>query len=924
MNIRKLASLSIVLVLSGVLLAGEKIGFDALTCDFRENPIGVDNNQPVFGWILHSSSDNVCQKSYEIIVSDRLDDIEHYKGENWSSGIVHSSNNIHVKYEGEPLKSFMRYYWRVRIFDMYGNSSGWSDVASFQMAMLNERDWEAQWISDGSNVPEKMEDFYKDDPAPLFGREFTIEKKVESAMLYISGLGYYEAYLNGRKISDYFLDTGWTAYDKQVLYNVHDISNLIENGNNKFGAIVGNGWHNLVPLKFWGRHIFRNGLASGQPILKAQLRIRYADGSTETISTDENWKVTQSPVLRNSIFLGEYYDASREDGSWYGLKNKTSEWNPVYIASGSMGSMSVQTSPPIRIYKEITPKSVIRQPDGKYLFDMGENFAGIVRIKLKEGIKGQKISLRYGEDICSDGTINVLTSVAGQIKGLGVGGPGAPDIAWQEDIYISSGEGEIEEWSPRFTFHSFRYVEVSGWPGIPDAESLIGLALAADLDRHGSFSSSNTMFNCLYEVIDRTFLSNVFSVQSDCPAREKLGYGGDIVATAGSYLYNYNMHTFYRKSVRDFANDQRENGGITETAPYVGISDKGPDVESGPLGWQLAYPYLIKQLYEFYGDTSLINDHFESLERQVRFLCSSAQDDLYSIGLSDHESLDEKPVALTSSLFYYHHVKLFAEFAGILGKKEIQDEYIAKQEEIKQKVIQKFIREDGQADNGTQTAQIFALWYQLTDDDDDLKRRLVGKLEEALIKQEWHISTGIFGTKMLFDVLRDIEKEDWAYKVADQRTFPGWGYMLDRGATTLWETWAYSDDVYSHNHPMFGSVNEWFYQSILGINPLSPGFKTIKIKPGFPHGLTWASGHYQSAYGVIGSKWSIQNGNLNLDVEIPVNTMAEIWLPLKYGKVIHENGSKINRSKRILDFRTETTHIVVSVGSGIYHFQVSD
>lgn len=923
MRIRKFALLSIALVSSSLLLAWEKIGFDALTCDFRENPIGVDNYQPLFGWLFHSSSDNIYQKSYEIIVSEFLDDIEHYKGNNWSSGIVHGSNNIHVKYEGEPLKSFTRYYWRVRVFDMDGNSSEWSDVASFQMAMLHERDWDAQWISDGSNVPEKAEDFYKDDPAPLFGREFTIEKEVESAMLYISGLGYYEAYLNGMKISDYFLDTGWTAYDKQVLYNVHDISNLIENGNNKFGAIVGNGWYNLPPLKFWGRHIFRNALVSGRPILKAQLRIRYADGSTETISTDENWKVTQTPVLRNSIFLGEHYDASREDGGWHGLKDETSEWGPAYIVSGPMGRMSVQASPSIRIYKEITPKSITKQPDEKYLFDMGENFAGIVRINVKGGTKGQKISLRYGEDISPDGTINVMTSVAGQIKGPGVGGPGAPDIAWQEDSYIVKGGEEPEEWNPRFTFHSFRYVEISGWPGIPDAENLTGLALAADLDRHGSFSCSNTMFNRLYEVIDRTFLSNVFSVQSDCPAREKLGYGGDIVATAESYLYNYNMHTFYKKAVQDFANDQRKSGGITETAPHVGISDRGPSLESGPLGWQLAYPYLIKQLYEFYGDTSLIKDHFENLERQIQFLSDKAQDGLYSIGLSDHESLDEKPVALTSSLFYYHHVKLFAEFAGILGKKEIQEEYITNQEEIKQKIIRKFIREDGQVDNGTQTAQIFALWYQLIDDD-DLKRRLVGKLEEALIKEEWHISTGIFGTKMLFDVLRDIKKEDWAYKVANQRTFPGWGYMLDRGATTLWETWVYSDNVFSHNHPMFGSVNEWFYRSVLGINSLSPGFKTIKIKPGFSNGLTWASGHYQSAYGVIGSKWSIQNGNLKLDVEIPVNTTAEIWLPLKYGKIIQENGSKINHSKRILDFRTEATHTVVSIGSGKYHFQVSD
>lgn len=921
MKIKKLVLLSFVLVFSGILLAGEKIDFDLLTCDFRKNPIAVDSNHPVFGWRLQSNSDNVFQKAYEIIVSDCIDEIKNLKGNNWSSGIVQSNNNRHVKYEGIPLKSFTRYYWRIRVYDTNDRPSAWSDIASFDMAMLDENDWEAQWISDGSNAPEETADFYKDDPAPLFSREFNIEKEVELAMLYISGLGYYEAYMNGIKISDYFLDTGWTAYDKQVLYNVHDISSLMSGGNNKLGAIVGNGWYNLLPLKFWGRHTFRDILSSGRPILKAQLRIRYKDGSTEVISTDENWKVTRSPIVRNSIFLGEYYDATLEDESWYGLKDKTRDWKSVSVVPGPTGRMSVQTSPPIKIYKETTPKHIIKQPGGKYLVDMGENFAGVVKIKVK-GPKGQKISFRYGEDIGLDGTINVMTSVAGQIKGPGTGGPGAPDIAWQEDSYILRGEEAVEEWHPKFTFHSFRYVEVSGWPGILDKKSITGLALAADLERTGSFVCSNTMFNNLFEVIDRTFLSNVFSVQSDCPAREKLGYGGDIVATAESYLFNYNMQTFYRKTVEDFANDQRANGGITETAPYVGISDKAPDAESGPLGWQLAYPYLIKQLYDFYGDISIINDHFENLEKQVRFLISNAEDDLFSIGLSDHEALDEKPIALTSSLFYYHHLKLFAEFAGIVDKKEKEEDYKRRSEIIRQKIIQQFFQEDGQMDNGTQTAQLFALWYQIIKDN-EARESLLNKLEESFAKQGWHLSTGIFGTKMLFDVLRDLEKEDWAYEIANQRTFPGWGYMLEHGATTLWETWAYSDNVYSHNHPMFGSINEWFYRSILGINLAEPGFNKIVIRPQLPEGLSWASGHYDSIHGRIGSTWKIDKGVFYLDVEIPVNTTAEIWLPKKQGEIVHVDGLLLDASGRILETDAESNHIIARIGSGKYSFQVS-
>lgn len=911
--------IAIAFIFSGIITANNSISIVNMRCDYRENPIAVDNEQPVFSWRLHSSSDSIYQKAYEIIVSDCIDEVQRNIGDKWNSKIINSSNNNLIVYKGVPLESFVRYYWRVRVYDIHGNPSNWSEIAWFDTAMLKDSDWTAKWISDGSNSPMIIEDFYKDDPAPLFGKEFSVGNQVESAKLYISGLGYYEAYLNGEKISPFLLDAGWTAYDHQVLYNVHDITHLLRDGVNDFGAIVGNGWYNLLPLKFWGRHIFRDALASGRPTLKAQLLIQYVDGSVDIIPTDESWKVTKTPILRNSIFLGEFYDATLEDENWYGLKNITSGWIPATIIDGPKGKMTVQTSPAITVYKEIKPASITKLSDGKYIVDMGENFAGIVRLNVN-GAKGQKISLRYGEDIHQDGTVNVMTSVAGQIKKPGIGGPGAPDIAWQEDNYVLKGI-ESEEWQPKFTFHSFRYVEVSGWPGILAIDNIKGLALAADLDRTGSFSSSNPMFNELFEVIDRTFLSNVFSVQSDCPAREKLGYGGDIVATAESYLYNYDMHTFYRKTIRDFANDQRENGGITETAPYVGISDAGPDKESGPLGWQLAYPYLVMKLYEFYGDSLIISNNYDNLERHVEFLIRESENDLYTKGLSDHEALNEKPVSLTSSLFYYHHIRLFAEFSAILNKEEKQKRYNEIGEVIRRRIMQHFIQENGTVDNSTQTAQVFALWYKIVDDK-ILLNNIITKLKEAFDSHDWHVSTGIFGTKMLFDVLRILEKEDWAYKIANQRTFPGWGYMLDQGATTLWETWAYSDNVYSQNHPMFGSINEWFYRSILGINPLAPGFKEILIKPQIVGDLTWAKGHYQSIHGKIASEWKIDNDQFYMNITIPPNTTAEVWLPKNY-EFISCHSLLSNKKKSVLRKMSADNSWIIQVGSGSYSFHAS-
>lgn len=911
--------IAIALIFSGLVAANNPISIVNMRCDYRINPIAVDNEQPVFSWRLHSIYDSIYQKSYEIIVSDCIYKVQENIGDKWNSRIINSSNSNLVVYEGAPLESFVRYYWRVRVYDTHDNPSSWSEIAWFDTAMLKDSDWTAKWISDGSSSPRIIEDYYKEDPAPLFYKEFSTRKQVESAKLYISGLGYYEAYLNGEKISPFLLDAGWTAYDHQVLYNVHDIAHLLRDGVNDFGAIVGNGWYNLQPLKFWGHHIFRNVLASGRPTLKAQLLIKYIDGSSETISTDESWKVTKTPILKNSIFLGEFYDATLEDENWYGLKNKTSSWIPATVVEGPNGDMTVQTSPPITIYKEIKPTSITKQSDGKLIVDMGENFAGIVKINVS-GTKGQKISLRYGEDIHKDGTVNVMTSVAGQIKNAGIGGPGAPDVAWQEDNYVLKGNGS-EEWQPKFTFHSFRYVEVSGWPGILTIDNITGLALAADLERTGSFSSSNSMFNELFEVVDRTFLSNVFSVQSDCPAREKLGYGGDIVATAEAYLYNYDMHTFYRKAIQDFANDQRENGGITETAPYVGISDAGPDKESGPLGWQLAFPYLIMKIYEFYGDSLIISNNFDSLERHVEFLIRESEDDLFTRGLSDHEALNEKPVSLTSSLFYYHHIRLFAEFAAILNKEEKQKKYNEIGDVIRKKIMQQFIQENGTVDNSTQTAQIFALWYQIVDDDSLMENMMI-KLKEAFIKHDWHVSTGIFGTKMLFDVLRLSEKEDWAYKIANQRTYPGWGYMIDQGATTLWETWAYSDNVYSQNHPMFGSINEWFFRSILGINSLAPGFKEILIKPQIVGDLTWAKGHYQSIHGKIESNWKIDDNQFYLDVTIPPNTSAEICLPRNY-EFISCHSLNSNKLKSVSRKKSSDNSWIIQVGSGSFSFHAS-
>jgi len=911
--------LLVVMVLAGQQSLASKpaLVFNKLTCEYVKNPMGLEVTHPRFSWTLTSDLRNQVQTAYEIIVSEEARITVHSNATVWSSGKISSDESIQIIYSGKPLQSFKRYFWQVRVYDQNGVASTWSRPQWFEMAALNQTDWKGKWIGDGSRQFTKDEDFYGDDPMPLFRKTFETSKKTISARLYISGLGYYEAYLNGNKIGDHMLDPGWTSYQKEVLYVVHDVTGLLKTGKNVAGIMLGNGWYNPLPLKFWGGLNMRNALVTDRPKVRAMLRLTYADGSTENIFTDENWKTAPGPVIRNNVYLGEQFDARAEIANWSTGKENDHSWKNAVVVAAPEGVLAIQKQPPVKVTSTINPVSLKEIKPGVYIYDMGQNFAGVAQLNVK-GPAGTKVKIRYGEDIYADGTLNPMTSVAGQIKG-GNGGPGAPAIAWQEDTYTLRGKGS-EVWSPRFTFHGFRYVEVTGWPGKPVLNSIKGLRLSADLEQSGEFSSSNEMFNKLDRNIQYTFLSNVFSVQSDCPAREKLGYGGDLFCTTESFMYHYDMSNFYSKIVKDFANEQTPQGGITETVPFVGIADAGPGDKSGPLGFQVGYPYLIRKIYDFYGDKRIIEENYASLTKHIMFLKSKAKNNLLDTDLGDHESLDERAIPFTASVFYFLHARLMSDFAEICGKHNEQEEYAQLSEKIKLAIQNKFdLTGDGKFEKGTQSAQVFALWAKI--ERTDSRDKVFEIFKKEIENKKSHLSTGIFGTKMLFDVLREEGRNDIAYTIANQRDFPGWGYMIANGATTLWETWAASDNTFSKNHPMFGSVGEWFYRSLLGINGTSAGFKKFIIKPQPEGDLTWCRGNYHTMYGKISSSWRISEGSFTLDVGVPVNTNSEIWIPLKYGKHITESGKPVEEIPTLKMIRKTNDYIVYSTGSGNYSFK---
>lgn len=895
-----------------------------LKAEYRTNPLGLDTAKPRLGWILDSDQRDQLQTAYQVLVASSPEKLARNEGDLWDSGQVASRDSVSVAYSGGALCSGQRVCWKVRAWDRTGVPSQFSAPAWWEMALLTPEDWHASWITKKQGAPIPEEKLFDDHPAPLFRKEFALEKKIARARIYVSGLGYYELHLNGQRVGDQVLDPGWTSYSQRVPYSTYDVTKLLKPGRNALGVMLGNGWFNPLPLRLWGHLNLREHLTIGQPRVILQLRVEFTDGSSQVIASDESWKAADSPILRNSVYLGEVYDARRELSGWDRAGFDDSHWEPAVLAKEPLGPLRAQDAPPIRVTRTLKPVKLTEPKPGVFIFDFGQNFAGWARLHVR-GPAGTRVRLRSGELLYPDGTLNGMTAVCGQIKG---GGPnyryddvGAPATAFQLDEYILRGDGD-EVFTPHFTFHGFRYVEVTGFPGRPTLQTLEGLRLNADVAPVGSFRCSNERFNRIQEMVRWTELSNLFSVESDCPHREKFGYGGDIVAAGEMAMLNFDMVRFYAKAVQDLADAVRPNGGFTETAPFVGIADQGLGGQSGPIGWGTAQPWLLWQLYQYYGDRRLLEEHYENTKRWLALLESCATNRILVNGISDHESLAPKPQALTGTGFYFLNAKLFSQIARVLGHDVDADRAAALAEEIKAAFNRKFLQPGvGRYDIGTQACQAFALYLGLVPPAEH-ERALKVLVDDIVTGHDGHLTTGIFGTKFMLNALTDLGRADVAARLVDQKTFPGWGYMLEHGATTLWEHWDFSDNTYSHNHPMFGSVSEWFYKALAGIRPApdAVGFDKIIIAPQPVGDVTWVKASYDSVRGRIVSEWTKDRGTLRLRVQIPVNAEGMVVLPAKGADGLAEGGKPIGRAVGVRLVRFEDGKAVLAVGSGRYEF----
>jgi len=904
--------------------AGPLLRVTRLRCEYRDQPLVIDHPAPRLSWIMESSVRGQKQRAYRILVARTSEGLKAGRGDLWDSGKVISDRSVNIVYGGQSLSSGQRCFWKVMVWPALsgaegsreGGASAWSEPSVWEMGLLEPAGWKGVWIGDGKPLPENDNDFYRDDPAPLFRKTFRISGPVSRARLYISALGYYNASLNGGVIGDHHLDPLWTVPDKRVFYSVYDVTSQLADGGNCLGVTLGNGWYNPLPLKMWGSKNLRDALSVGRPQFIAQLNIEYADGSHASVASDSSWKLAEGPILRNSIYLGEKVDARKAIPGWDQAALDDSGWSVAHAAPAPKGALQAQPLPAIKVTDKIRPVGITEPTNGVYIVDMGQNFGGWARFKFNLP-RGTAVTMRYGELLHEDGTLNPMTSVCGQIKGKPElpDGAGPPSTAWQADTYIAAGGGS-ESYTPLFTFHAFRYIELKGLPTRPSLDDIEGLRMNSSVEPVGSFACSNELFNRIQKMCQWTFLSNIFGVQSDCPHRERFGYGGDLVTTSDAFMLNYDMAGFYAKVAQDWQDSALSDGMLTDTAPFVGIQYCG-------VGWAMAHPHLQTQLYRYYGDRRIVEEQYAVSKRWLELVRAQNKDHIVSNGLHDHEALEKEKTPPMVTPLYCESARMLSQLAHILGKNQEAAEYSQLADSIKDAYAAQFLKPgSGVVASGIQSVQAFALFLDMLPAA-ERSAALNHLVKNITDKHNGHLTTGIFGTRYMLDVLSREGRVDVVNQMVNKRDLPGWGYMLERGATTLWEHWKFSDNTFSHNHPMFGSVSQWFYNWLGGIEPAEDavGFDSIVFHPQFVDGVEWVKCTYQSIRGPVTCNWQRDGDNVTIDLQVPLNSSAILILPSVDnvteggGPVVEQDGvHQISASDGALHYR---------VASGLYQFKLT-
>ena len=866
-----------------------------LRCEYAVNPLGIDVRNPRFSWCLSHPERGELQSAYRIVVASGREELDGDRGDLWDSGKVLSEQSVNVPYAGKPLKTAQKCFWKVKTWDKEGREGPWSEVGTFEMALLDGADWGGEWIAGGN----------------MLRNEIIIAKPVARARAYISGIGYNELWLNGSKVGDAVLNPGWTDFKKRVLYDSYDVTPMLKEGPNAIGVMLGHGWSDSIEV-----------------IL--QLNVEYADGTKESFVSDGSWKVTNGPIVADSIYDGETYDARLEKHGWAESGYDDSSWDDAQVVAGPGGELVAQMLEPIKVTQDVVPVALMNPAPGVYVYDLGQNIAGWARVRVR-GPRGTKVVLKFAEMLYDNGMIDQENLRKAKAT----------------DTYILKGDG-LELYEPRFTYHGFRYVEVTGYPGVPTLDDLRGCVVHSAVEPIGSFACSNLLINHIQRNILWTQRDNLHSVPTDCPQRdERMGWMGDAQGTAEEALFNYDMARFYTKWLNDIADAQNpQTGAVPDTVP------KRWGKEMGDPAWATAYVLIPWYMYQYLGDIHILAQHYDGMKRWVDCLTGQAKDHLieYShYGDWVPPVKTKAPGNVVSTFYYYYDARILAEVADLLGKPSEAQRYSDLADNIRECFIRKFFDpETNKIGNGNQCCHALALFLDLVPKSNK-PAVLQNMIKNIMVTHKGHLSTGIIGTKYIMEVLSDNGQADVAYRVATQTSYPSWGYMIARGATTIWELWEYKTgpEMNSHNHPMFGSVGAWFYKALAGINvdPAGPGYRRITIKPHVVGDLRHASAMVRTVRGLVSSSWTKREErkkskdkgkerieeSLTLHVTIPVNSEAQVYVPkaglkartvTESGTLVWQNGKYVAGADGITGAASEKEYVAFTVGSGSYAFEL--
>lgn len=911
--------------------SGKELLVEELRVEHLDAPTGIGETRPRLSWKI-TSSDHVfglSQSAYRIVVASSKTELAAGQFDLWDTGKENTSESLLVRYRGEPLEARDEACWKVMIWDQDDQPSEWSGVSSWSVGLLDRSDWQGDWIAMEDNHEFETSEnvtFLADDPdrgilkmrpAKYFRKEFGTDKGIKKATLYATARGIYEVEINGKRVGDEYLAPGWTDYNKRLYYQTYDVTDhFLGSGANAIGATLADGWY--AGYIGYGLFVKMPSNPSGRgyygetPSLLMQLEIEYADGSTKVVATDSSWKTALGPITETDMLMGEVYDARKELGDWSRSGYEDNHWESVSLPLPYTGIIEPHPGVPVRVIEELATTQILEPEPGVYIFDLGQNFSGIPRIKVK-GKAGTKIRIRTGEMIRPDKTL-----VTANLR-----------CARSTNTYILKGSQEPEVWSPQFVYHGFQYIELTGLSEKPKPDMVTGLVMHSDTPLTGQFECSDPMLNQLYSNIVWTQRSNFLEVPTDCPQRdERLGWTGDAQIFVNAATYNADISAFYKKWLVDLRDSQWDYGA------YPGFSPR-PFMRPGfghGTAWMDAGVICPWTIWQAYNDLEVVENNWQSMEIFMRF---RQQRDPEMLGQDEGKDWGDwlnlnqpTPLPYIDLCYYAYSASMMADMAEALGKAPRAKYYCRLREQIEDSFRGLYLKGEGKLAVHTQTAYALALFMDLIPEDqvEAAGRELAGLVND----NGGRMATGFLGTRHLLPALTMSGQHALAGKLMHSQEYPSWGYEVANGATSIWERWnsyiqgegAANESMNSFSHYAFGAVGEWMFENYLGIKRIEPGWKSFRIQPNPTDQLTWAKGSFDSPHGLISVDWSKQsNGTMKLSVSVPPNTSAVLELSSKRITVGGSSIDSLSAVKRVSSNQDSNTY---QLSSGSYQFQVAN